>query len=240
MRLIDKKVIVGAVKVNKPWTYHKNNYECAAWWEDQQAVPGVYPIYMGFAYLSPHELELTAHIKALVTDDYFPGLWGGVPISREPYKCKNVGEERLLHHGIGIDEAIQRTGNSPGNDLDIFFHRDWWAMVEDEAAFKVEYYRKYVDKTWSEYAALNRETFIPSLEGRHDFHAEYQSKLSSVAHAGERMAKWARRLTELSRYRGYRGQDGRHPIIPKDMYYSNVSWANAIFIPPFDKSLFKP
>src|SRR5260221_14611966 len=85
-------ILIGAVKVNKPFVYHNASYECAAWWEDHQADTGVHPVYLGRSYHHPKNLTLTANIGAKVVDDYFPGLWGGVAISQEPYKAKHIGE----------------------------------------------------------------------------------------------------------------------------------------------------
>lgn len=216
-----KKTVVGAVKVNKPFEYVNNNFEVAAWSETHLARQGVYPLVMETAYHSPYQLKLTAEIGANVTHDYFPALWGGVAIGET--KPKHIGEERIIRKAIEINEAIQSYGNTPDGDLNIWLAPEWWQTIQEEAERELaEAYRR-LPEFWAQYAGLDQKTFVPSMEGRWDFRMERDSKLSMVAHFGEQLDKWARRLQLLARHQGYMQDAYFHQL-----HVKNTEWAKAI------------
>jgi len=228
-----ERVIVGAVKVNKPFVYHNASYECAAWWQDEEAQLGAHPLYLQRQYHSPNNLELVADIKGKVVSDYFPGLWGGVAISNKPYVPRHVGEETCIRKRIEIDDAVRSTGSSPGNDLDVFFKPDWWVVVKNEATNELAKTYRRLPEFWAEYANLNKENFVPSRDG-HSFSSEQEWKLGMVGYFGERLSKWARRLQLISRHEGYRGMNGERSIISHEMYHDNVKWANEVQIANYE------
>jgi hypothetical protein len=66
--------------------YTDRNYECAAWWKKMRALPGVYNL-----KVVGDRKYFTAELDAVVVEDYFGSLFGGVAISS--YDCKkNAGQ----------------------------------------------------------------------------------------------------------------------------------------------------
>ena len=74
--------VIGWVKVNQTFIDHNANYECAAWWKDSEIQLGVYPMILEENHLYPRDLRLHVKYDAVVVDDYFPALWGGVSVSK--------------------------------------------------------------------------------------------------------------------------------------------------------------
>lgn len=226
---LDKRPIIGAVKVNKPFTYHDNHYECAAWWEDRTAVEGVYPVRLGREHHYPKLLNIRAEIGAKVTDDYFPALWGGVRISNEPYKPKHVGEARVIHQGIEVVDAIQRTGNSPGSDLDWFIHPSWWKVFTDEAEAELREDYRRLPEFWNEWNSLDPQSFKEKMDGRWNFDDEFRSRLGMIAHFGGLLEKWSRRIEKINWHSQYHKVGGRYDTsYQRKNFTENTEWASAI------------
>ena len=221
--------IIGAVKVNKPFVYHDASYETAAWWEDREATVGVHPVYLTRNYHHPKNLMLKAEIQAKVVDDYFPGLWGGMPISREPYKPKHVGEPRVIHKAIEVLEAIERTGNSPGSDLDWFIHPSWWRVFTDEAEAELREDYRRLPEFWNEWDRLDPTTFKNRMEGRWGFDDEFRSKVGMIAHFGSLLEKWSRRLEKINWQMQYHKAGSAYDTpYQRENFAKNTEWANAI------------
>lgn len=221
--------IIGAVKVNKPFVYHDASYETAAWWEDREALVGVHPVYLTRSYHHPKNLVIRAEIKAKVVDDYFPGLWGGVAISREPYKPKHVGEDRTILQGIEVLDAIERTGNSPGNDLDWFIHPSWWQVFTDEAESELREDYRRLPEFWSEWDRLDPASFKAKMNGRWGFDDEFRSKVGMIAHFGGLLEKWARRLEKINWQAQYHKAGSAYDTpYQRENFAKNTEWANAI------------
>lgn len=226
---IENRPIIGAVKVNKPFIYHDASYEVAAWWEDREAQRGVHPVYLGRAYHSPKLLTITAHIKAKVVNDYFPGLWGGMPISREPYQPKHIGEERTIYHGLDIVEAIESTGNSPDSDMDIFIHPSWWQVFMDEALTELKEDYRRLPEFWESLVKLDPATFKPSMNGRWDYDSEYRSKIGMIAHFGGLLEKWSRRIEKLNWRAQYHKPGSSYDTeYQRNLFTKNTEWSKAI------------
>lgn len=222
-------ILIGAVKVNKPFVWHNASYECAAWWEDSESEKGVHPVYLGRNYHYPKNLTLTAQIKAKVVDDYFPGLWGGVRISNEAYKPKHIGEERTIRHGIEILNAIERTGNSPGNDLDWFIHPSWWKVFTDEAETELREDYRRLPEFWDEWDQLDPTTFKNRMEGRWGFDDEFRSKVGMIAHFGALLEKWSRRIEKINWQSQYHKVGGQYDTAyQRDNFAKNTEWTKAI------------
>lgn len=226
-----KRPIIGAVRVNKPFTFHDNHYECAAWYEDHQATNGVHPIRLERSYHDPQQLLLTAEIKAQVVDDYFAGLFGGVPISKEPYTPKHIGEARVIRRGIDVMEAIEATGNLPGNDIDIFVHPSWWKVFADEALTKMQEDYRSLPEFWDAFANLREETFQSTKSCDYRFDDEYRFKVGMIAHFGAHLEKWARRLEKINWSSQYHTENGRYnTTYNRENFDKNMEWAKAIAI----------
>jgi hypothetical protein len=221
----DKRPIIGAVKVNKPFVYHDASYECAAWWEDREAQLGVHPVYLGRSYHHPKNLTITAHISAKVVNDYFPGLWCGNLISREPYKPKHIGEERTIYKGIEVVEAIQSTGNSPDGDIDWFIHPSWWPVFLDEALAEMREDYRRLPEFWSEWDSLKKESFHPKMDGRWQFDDEFRSKVGMIAHFGSLLEKWARRIEKINWHSSRWHEPSSYM---QELHAKNTEWAKAI------------
>lgn len=228
-------ILIGAVQVNKTFTYHNNHYECAAWWEDQEAQLGVHPVYLERAYNYPKHLHLAAKIKAKVTNDWFPGLWGGVRISNEPYVPKHVGEERTIRHGIEVLDAIERTGNSPGSDLDWFIHPSWWRIFSEEAIAELREDYRRLPEFWAPWDKLDTdgEKAFRASKSQQDlrwgFDDEYRSKVGMIAHFGMNLEKWARRIEKINWRAQYHKVGGSYDTAyQRDNFAKNTEWAKAI------------
>lgn len=228
-----KGPIIGAVYVHTPFRHHKADYECAAWWEDHEAITGAHPVYIGRSYHSPELLTITAEIKAKVVNDYFPALWGGVAVSREPYKPKHIGEERIIRSSVDIVDAIQRTGNSPGspgtNHLDWFIHPSWWKVFADEALQELQEDVRRFPEWWSAFANLKEEGFVSRFGKDHRFDDEYRSKVGMVAYYGSLFEKWGRRLEKINWHSQYHIKDGRYDTAyQRDLYAKNTEWTKTV------------
>lgn len=225
--------IVGAMQLNKTYVFHKNDYETACWWENSEAQLGVYPIYLSREYNHPKHLILFAEIKAKVVDDYFPGLWGGMPISREPYQPKSVGEERILKPKVDINLAIDGTGNSPGNEKDYFFHPSWLSVLQEEAEFEVRESYRMFPGFYEKWNSLNKEDFIsnPKLSPSWTFNDEYRSNVGMIGHFGRTFEMWAKRLDKIIWTKNYHDSDGRYNTeYNRNNFKNNTEWTKAINI----------
>jgi hypothetical protein len=222
-----KGPIVGAVKVNEPFKYNKS-FECPAWREEHETERGVHPVYLCRNYHSPHHLYLSAEIAAKVTNDYFPGLWGGVPISREPYQPKHLGEKRTIHHGIEVEDAIQSTGNSPGSKLDWFIHPSWWPVFAEEALAELREDYRRLPEFWQAFESLDASTFVPKLDGRYGFDMEYRSKVGMIAHFGKGLETWARRLEKINWHTQYQPGGAHDSTYQRELFAKNTEWSKAI------------
>jgi hypothetical protein len=229
-------ILIGAVKVNKPFVWHNASYECAAWWEDSESEKGVHPVYLGRNYHYPKNLTLTAHIKAKVTDDYFPGLWGGVRISNEPYKPKHIGEDRTIRHGIEVLDAIQSTGSSPGSDLDWFIHPSWWRIFTEEAIANLREDYRRLPEFWEPWDKLDQDpaSYVPrssQKDLRWSFDDEYRSKVGMIAHFGMNLDKWARRIEKINWHSQYHKAGSSYDTAyQRDNFAKNTEWTKAIQI----------
>ena len=73
-------------------TAYRRTYETAAWWTEMETVEDRwYPV---FASYSINRWRLTAIVDAVITAEYTPSLYGGVPIGSQPQgkDHRNVGK----------------------------------------------------------------------------------------------------------------------------------------------------
>lgn len=228
-----KGPIVGAVQVNIAFRYHKADYECAAWWEDHEAIVGVHPVYLVRNYHTPKDLGVTAEIRGKVVNDYFPALWCGNHISNKPYEPKHVGEARTIRSGIDVIDAIQRTGNSPGYDapgqMDWFIHPSWWKVFHEEALANLKETYRALPDFWQAFEGLDESTFVPRLDGRYGFDMEYRSKVGMIAHFGALLEKWSRRIEKINWHSQYHITGGTNDTAyTRDNFAKNTEWTKAI------------
>lgn len=199
---------VGYMKVNEPWVHHNNSYECAAWWEDSTIEKGVYALTLEKNSFAPHDLYLLGKLDAVVTDDYFPALWGGVRISNKPYQHQNVGCKRTIRHHINLVEAIEKTGNSPGNSIDICVNPFIIEAVVNAARDSLNNYQDLLTKYWSEY----------HIHGD----GKYRASLSMVAHCAGNMEALGRAIEVMLRHYNYFTEASN---FMRDNYVKNTAWA---------------
>lgn len=202
--------VIGAVQVNRPWKHENRSFECAAWSETYEALTGIYPVTLTTNPQRREELMLTATIDAVVTDDYFPSLWCGVAVSNKPYVPKHIGESRKIRITVAIAEAIERTGNSPGNDKDWFIDKKYWEafITEAEASLK----RLYADlpEWWNRYQ-----------EGED----QYDSRVGMVGHVASEIATIVKDIQTMRRHHKYQIEKTDSW---RKYYDINTAWAAAI------------
>jgi len=178
---------VGYVQVNKKFVHHNASYECAAWWEDSEIQTGVYPLILEEYYLSPRNLKLLVKFDAIVVDDYFPALWGGVAISNTPYKPKSIGSNRVIHYSFPLVDSIVRTGNIPGSEKDFFVNPMIWDLVVRAAQKDMERYNNLLADYWKEY---QEEPFN-----------KYLSNLGMVGHCAENLSLLTKDIERIMRHK---------------------------------------
>lgn len=198
---------VGYINVNKSWTIHINNYECAAWWEDRQIVTGIYPLSLDTAHLFPNNLMLVANLNAIVVDDFFPSMFRGVPIGSEVYKPQNIGQRRTVRHSVGIIEAADKTGNIPGDDMDIFLNPEIIDLFIDAARDSLTEMADRFKCQWNEYQLNGDGTF--------------NSNLSSVRYCSKNIEEISSGLERLLWISDYRKKDSEYT---SSLMKKNISW----------------
>jgi hypothetical protein len=220
---------IGAVQVNKTFTYTNRSYECAAWSEDREALKGVHPVYIARQYHVPRTLYVLADIAAKVTDDFFPALWCGVAVSNDPYKPKHIGEDRIIHSHISVEDAITSTGNSPGSDLDWFIHPSWWQVFTEESIKELKEAYRRLPEFWRYFDSLKEESFKPQMDGRWSFDDEYRSKVGMIAHFGSELEHWARRIEKINWQSQYHRKAGKYNTdYQRENFAKNTEWTKAI------------
>ena len=233
------KIPVGVVRINKPFTSHNASFETAAWWEDTQSNVGVHPVYLSRNYLIPHNLYLYASVSGKVIDDNFAALWGGVPISNQPYMPKNVGGPRTIKVGIEILDAIKVTGTIPHSeeypvDKDWFIDPRWWPVFMQEAQEELVRDYERLPEFWHKFSNMNPETYEPSKsqkELRMDGYDELDSRVSMVAYCGGLLEKWGRRIQEINRALSYHRSNGRNASdYNRNLFAKNTAWAKDITV----------
>lgn len=199
---------VGYIQVNKKFVHHNNSYECAAWWEDSEIQPGVYPLILEENYHHPKFLKLSTKMKAIVVDDFFPALWGGVSISNEPYKCKNIGDVRFIHQSFSLVEAITSTGNIPGASNDFFVNPMIWDLVICAAQKSMEHYHQLLTNYWAEY---QKEPFN-----------SYLSNISMVGHCCQQISLLTKDIENIVRAKNYLEKNNSEYW--QNLYNTNTLW----------------
>jgi hypothetical protein len=174
---------VGFVQVNKPIVYVNNNYECAAWWEERTSKTGVYPLFLKKRNGYSADFIVVAEIPGTITDDYFPALWGGVPVSNKPYTPKYVGREsQPIPVSADLSKAIDDTGNSPGRDIDWYINPELWTIFLKNREEELNKVYADLPNWWKEYQS-----------GDDQFH----SRVGMVAHIAEYIVQYGREIQEL-------------------------------------------
>lgn len=201
--------VVGFVRINKSWVHHNSSYECAAWWEDSEIQPGVYPLILKENSFSSKELYLSSALDAIVVDDHFPALWGGVAISNKPYVAKNIGEKRTIHKRFELVESINKTGMS-ASDIDVCVNPMIWDAVINAARESLTNYinlcQSYVD------------TYHADGDGNFD------SNISMIQYSGQNMAALSEAIMTMKRHQGYITRDSDYM---RNLYAQNTAWVNA-------------
>lgn len=199
--------VVGWVKINKPWTHHISNYECAAWWKDVEIQQGIYPLILKKKHLNPYSLHLETKLTTAIVDDHFPSLWGGVSISNKPYVCTSVGKVEDIHWAFNLVEAISVTGNFDGDKQFVVNPFIWGAIIRAAEQTMNGYY-DYLVKNWESRKVAGD--------------CKYNSALNAVGHAGKNLDNLRHaieairtRLRYMEEATDYSGK----------LYGTNTSWA---------------
>ena len=200
--------VVGYVKINKSWINHNDSYECAAWWEDSQIQEGVYPLILKENSFSAKELYLVASLNAIVVDDYFPALWGGLPVSRQPYKPKNIGQPRNVFHRFEIVDSIEKTAYSH-SDIDVCVNPLTWQAFINAARSNLDYYNQLLDNY--------RQDYISNGDGN------YNTNLSMISHCSENINNLARSIIKMKDKLKSTEEATQYMI---DLHIKNISWAS--------------
>jgi len=193
---------VGYIKVNKPWINHNASYECAAWWEDTEIQPGVYDLVIKQNTFAPYELKLVAKLDAIVVDDYFPAMFGGVAITK--YTSKGIGEKRTISKSFTILESVSKTGVSPGSDIDICINPMIWEAIIDSAKETMLDFQSSMEHYWQDYKTEGDGTF--------------DTNLSMIGYCANNIKHLTHAIMEIKRRKEYiSGYLG-------DLYANNTSW----------------
>lgn len=175
-------VIIGKLRINKPYK-ETLRFEVAAWWEEVESIKGVYDIVL----FENQDKELWGKciIDTVVTDDYFPTLFGGVTVGTTK-RGKGIGEYRNLIKSWPLYEILDRTAYSQNMEgYDIYLTEDYWDSVLDEAKERVEHWAQYCQERVEVWASQQDDQFY--------------SKLSQVGYAAENLNKWVRILQSAHR-----------------------------------------
>lgn len=184
---LDKQV--GFIQVNKPIVYTDKNYETACWWEERASDLGVYPLVLTKVDQYSSDFTVRAKVSGTITNDYFPALWAGSPISNEPYKAKYVGQEsRPIIVQADLTQAIVDTAMSPGNAIDWYINLKFWKMFINNR--EEELLKAYNDlpKWWMAYQAGEDQ---------------FNSRVGMVGYAAGKIAQFTKEIGELYRKVGY-------------------------------------
>ena len=200
---------VGVVRVNKDITHTKNNYECAAWWEERKSIKGIYPLLLDKKNSDDiSDFFLYAKIDAKVTDDYFPALYCGVGGSN-PYVSKHIGEDRKIQVVSEMARAIDLTGQSIG-DIDYFVEPEFWPWILEERKERLKSYHDYSVTVWSDYEKGDDK---------------YLSNISAVRYTAEKMNKVAGDIVTISEQISRINRDSQHM---RDIFKENTAWAHTV------------
>lgn len=207
--------VIGAVRLNQPYRQVNKDFGCAAWWEEVETIPGIYPLKLGFTghKFSPitSDYSLYAEICGKVVDDYFPGLFGGVSISKEPYKPKYIGDIRKVSVSISPREAIDKTGNIPDGKWNWYVDPKYWPEFLKFSKEKLEQYYNGLPQYFEEYKAGDDQ---------------YDSRVGMVAHYGEYIERYARDIAKIRWRMKWIGMlDKKGSRLNLECYEKNNEWA---------------
>lgn len=198
---------VGFIRINESFVHHNSNFECAAWWEDSRIETGVYPLILNERSQVPNNLNLIAKLKAKVVDDYFPSLWGGLPIGSKPYQPTRLGQERIITYNYDIVEAINNTGYSPGSKIDFCVNPLLWKAFEVSARKSLECYKMSLDNWWNSY--------------QENGDGEYGENVSMIGHCTGNIKSLTVAIKTIGdKLRQVEGQSD----YMKGLYVKNISW----------------
>jgi len=200
--------VVGWVKLNKSFIDHNANYECAAWWKDSEIQIGVYPMILQENHLYPKDLRLHVVYDAVVVDDYFPALWGGVAVSNKPYTPEYLGEQTKIHRYYDIVDAICQTGNSPDGDMNFCVNPFLWNTFIQALRSNMHNFKSNLDKYW--------EIYKDNGDGN------YLSNLSMVGYCTDHISAISNAIEKLCRHNSYFDNSTNYMA---NLHVSNTAWA---------------
>ena len=201
------KTVVGYIKVNESWVHHNNSYECAAWWEDSKIQQGVYAMTLERSNYAPFNLYLGVKLDAIVTEDFFPALWGGVGVNKT-YVPQNIGAKRVINHCIDLLEAVENTGKSPGNKVDMCINPLIISGIIGSARQSLINHQNAFNERWVDYSMEGDGKYDTNLR----MIAYHSANMSALCEAIEKMSNKLKDLTSASDYM-------------RANYIQNTAWA---------------
>jgi hypothetical protein len=179
--------VVGAYWLKTPYKHHDASFETAAWWEDTELKPGIYPLKVGVrTYGRNHPLFLYAEGIGTVVDAYFPSLLGGVAVGGSNAD-HHIGKPKTLRIGLDLGKAINNTGTSPSEKEACV-----WVDPKTWPAF-LDYARARLNETISHFSPilLGKANDRPevdqarTIKHRAEWIAEDASLLETILHRQE-------------------------------------------------------
>lgn len=200
---------VGYIKVNKSWIHHNASFECAEWWEDSEIQPGIYDLKLRKSDYAPHNLYLSASIDAIVVDDYFPALWGGVAISNKPYVSQRIGLKRTISKSFDIADSVVKTGVIPGSDIDICVNPMTWEAIIEAAKDTMLDFQSRMEHYWQDY--------------RNEGDGSFDSNISMIGYCAKNINELTNAIMEIKRHLNYINSGNSI----RERYAENISWIKA-------------
>jgi hypothetical protein len=196
---------VGWLRVVTPITHHTQNYECAAWWQDEESATGIFPLILREDPYSKGKFYAVATLPAKVTDCYFGALWCGNPIGKYD-KSADVGRDAEIRHRVNLPELVHTTGSATGK-LD---YAPVWSFVPSIIA---HYKARAADWFESARQALTGE----SIWARHSEQEKFGSFGTYAIWAGEH----AKAAEQMMRDLGYMTEKGDSW---RELFSKNFDW----------------
>lgn len=151
------------------------------------------------------DYSVVAKIPAIVTDDYFPALWGGVAVSNKPYVPKRVGKrsKQPILVRNSLPEAICHTGYSPGTEIDWYINPEVWEMCLKNRQERLTQEKEYLDKVWN---------------------VAESHRISSIKFTANRLGKVAKEIDEITFHIKYWKDPFKADEYRKNLWENNTKW----------------
>lgn len=143
--------IVGTVTLNREYAFRDASYETAAWWREIRCGPQTVPITAYDVEKGRVGGSVYAGFSGAVVEDYFPSLWGGVPVSSKPYDTRqHAGQQaearwscyayefvKLLLDGGASEDGLYTVALDQSFEIrrEFHFQTHWYGTQELDESF---------------------------------------------------------------------------------------------------------